>query len=436
MPKKLKSPSCNANPKAVVDLKAAKWATDYLVRRTKEDPWFNGLTLLLHSGQVDYTKHQLVLERILAHGPKASKDKEWFRSHACEPIFDPFTGKVVTPLTQATGFIEKAPVLSKRFIEKCGEKGEKCKGQKNIERLLQTLYSPTSFASISKKNRLPGQESISVSIPEGAPGCPGDGLSAGTKVGFGPKIRELAREYAGNPNAVAVDRHIGAWVCGNFMGEDTPEGRALDKSCRVGFPALKFQDIIDAKPGTPEAMAAEKKLIAMKENKTSLAPGDKEWSSTYRTLKGKIIVEAEKCGVTPAVMQVGAWFKQACRGEDETKGIFGKASKHKFVWLGARKKLDVDDDVSCEGGEALKEACESPKMYSGSIGFCSEEKKKLACTKFMGLREKFADKYTRKPKEAAAVMAGLHGKNSKKKKKKVCDLASRQAFMAMLDDSI
>jgi hypothetical protein len=434
MAKKMKSPLCNANPKAAVDLKAAKWATDYLVRRTKEDPWFNGLTLLLHSGQVDYTKHQLVLERILAHGPKAAKDKEWFRNHACEPIFDPFTGKVVTPLTQATGFIEKAPILSQRFIEKCGEKGEKCKGKKNVETLLQTLYSPSSFASISKKFKLPGQSSISVAIPQGAPGCPGDGLSAGTKVGFGPKIRELAREYAGNPNAVAVDRHIGAWVCGNFMGEDSEEGRALDKACRVGFPALKFQDIIDRMPGTPEAEEAAKGLAKLGADKTSLSAGDLEWGSPYRILKAKVALEADKCAVSPAVMQVGAWFKQACRGEDTSKGIFGSESSHKFVWLGARKKLDVDDDVSCEGGDAMKEACASPKLYSGSIGFCSEEKKKLACDKFMGLRAKFADKYERKPKEAAAVMAGLHGKN--RKKKKVCDIASRQAFMAMLDDSI
>ena len=411
---------CNWNPTAAVDLKAAKWATDFLKRRTKEDPWFNGLTVLLHSGQVDYTKHQLVLERILAHGPKKVRDdKEWFRDKACSNYFDPFKGKAVPPLVQPLQFIEKSGPLAERFIKECGEDGKKCKGQKGVERFLKKLISPSSLTQQLKAH---GYGSTPVYINEGTIGCPGGKPSGKGPAGFGPKIRELAREYAGNPNGVAVDRHIGAWVCGNFM--DDPEIR---DRCKQGFPALKYQSIIDTFPGTPAAEKAAQDLKDMGSDKTSITSFSMETDPTYRTLKGKVAVEAAKCKVSPAVMQVGAWFKQACREKDPSKGLFGGESDHDYVWLGSSKKLDKDDDVLCDASMSMVKACNSPKMYGAApIGFCSEEKKKSYCSVFLKRVEE-------NEKKSPQQVSGLSGKRGKKQ---VCSLAARNAFVSMLDRAI
>lgn len=419
---------CNWNPKARVDLTAAKWATNFLKRRTAEDPWFNGLTLLLHSGQVDYTKHQLVVERILSEGPQKALDKEWFRKVACTKFYDPFTGKVTEPLTKPLQFIEKAPRLAKRFIERCGEKGLKCKGKNGIERVLSQLVAEGDVERIPVAIRK-RFGSTPVVIPAGSRGCDKNDVSSKTATaGFGPKIRELAREYAGNPDAVAVDRHIGAWICGNF--QDDPVVKA---ACQQGFPALKLQEIIDTQPGTDAAAEAEKKLAEIKQ-KTQLNVSGLETDKTYRVMKGKVAREAKRCGVAPAVMQVGAWFKQACRKEDPTKGIFGKESEHDYVWLGTTKKLPKGYDVACDATNAMIAACadESPrKLYNpkNSIGFCSQERKKSFCKVFAERTREFEGK--KADIEAADALFGISKKHSKKHQS--CNVAARRAFISLLD---
>jgi len=111
--------------------------------------------------------------------------------------------------------------------------------------------------------------------------------------GIGPKTRDLMREYLGDPDAVAVDRHIMNYVC-NVAG--------------LCFPGKK--------KGKP---------ITMKQ---------------YEKIKETVQDIAKKFDVTPAELQVSLWLKEACQSQMKK----GKSDK---LWLGKDKTVDCCDYQTC-----------------------------------------------------------------------------------------
>jgi len=114
-----------------------------------------------------------------------------------------------------------------------------------------------------------------------------------TTRGIGPKTRDLMREYLGDSNAVAVDRHIMNYVC-NVAG-----------LCHVG-----------KKKGKP---------ITKKQ---------------YDDIKDTVRKIAKRYDVTPAELQVSLWLKEACQSQMQKR----KSNK---MWLGRGETIDCCKYQSC-----------------------------------------------------------------------------------------
>jgi hypothetical protein len=423
-----------ANPDAKVNISAARWALDFLERRAEEDPWFNGTTLIFHSGQVNYTKHQLVAEKFNTFGPRVSLNEDVARGIACTPALNPVaaSGKKGVALTQTTPFIYKTPLLAAKFIEVCGENGEKCRGHKDLEKLLLQLRSK---GALRPEHKRAGMKGFSASVPAGFVGCdPKKPVKKPYAVGFGTKIRELVREYAGDPNAVAVDRHIAAWVCKHY-GTSSPE---IKQACHGAFAAMRLEDEQKKYAVDSKKWKSLQRKIDKIEDKTSASVGAYEESKKYSMLKSVVADEAKKCGVSPALLQVGAWFKQTCR----------VGGKNEMVWLGAKRKLREDEDPACELEKEIVDACASDSMIHGSIGFCDADRKKKFCNAFairkakiakgeidpdaVGKKKSRSRKGAKKGSKKGKALSGLSSSDMGKG----CSVAGRKAVLSLLDRAI
>lgn len=194
---------------------------EYIQRKTDEDPYYALVTGALHGATVDYTVTQPYVDIIVDRGAEDWTDAKTnieFLSHPQK------NGQYLVPEPRG----EALAKISKCYVDK-------------REAGLEKREAAMACSDLTRKNRLHG---------------------------FGRKGTQLMREYLGDENAVAVDRHVYTYMCLKY-GVCPP--CTADPGFGIGF-SDKSQRIVE------EALA----------------------------------VEAKKCGKTPVEMQVAAWLKGAC----------------------------------------------------------------------------------------------------------------------------
>jgi len=214
---------------------------DYIQQETKrKGPYYALITGVLHGAPADYTKTQPFVEGIVKAGPEHWLDAEKVRAF------------LNTPMKSGPGRPEtyqfsklRAPVVAE--MSKC---------------YLENRENPTVCAE-------PGRIK-----------------------GIGLKGSQLIREYLGDENAVAVDRHVFNYVCGK----------------------------------NPEWCKEARKKIQWRSHGMWI-PED-----VQRDAADIVRAMAFECGKTPADIQTAAWLKGACESARVRKAV-----KKARVWLGPDK---------------------------------------------------------------------------------------------------
>jgi endonuclease III len=232
---------------------------EYIQKRSREDPYFAVVTGALHSGQVTYDKQQKFVEKIM-------KEK---KKHGIKTLLD--ESKVRKTLHKAQLWEGKSRQLVKStecYIDVCGVQGRECLTKPKVrEDLVSCMQSAQSRIRRELSQQHP--EWLKKSNPS-------DKMTILDKkvqsAGFGQKTSDLVREYLGDNNAVAVDRHVGAYVC-NTRG-----------FCPVMKKGGKFN--FDREAQIPPHI--------------------------YRQIANEIRAIAKECHKKPADVQVAAWTKGVC----------------------------------------------------------------------------------------------------------------------------
>ena len=232
---------------------------EYLQRRTKQDPYFAVVTGSLHAGQITYDKQQKFVEKIMRHKQK----------HGIKTLLN--ENEVRNTLQGAQLWEGKAKHLVKStqcYIDHCGYQGRDCLTKpKAREGLVGCMQS----AQTKIKNELLKEH------PEwNKKEHPGDHMTLIQKkiqsAGFGQKTSDLVREYLGDEQAVAVDRHVGDYIC---------KKRGFCPLMKKGG-KFKFEKERDIPP------------------------------HIYRQISQQVRHVAKQCRKTPADIQVPSWLRGVC----------------------------------------------------------------------------------------------------------------------------
>ncbi len=195
-----------------------------------------------------------------------------------------------------TGALHGAPVNysdTQPFVEKIVEEGpEAWLDVDKVRKFLRSRISGKSY--LFWKERAPVLVEVSKCFLENREN-PLACTAPGRIKGIGLKGSQLMREYLGDDNAVAVDRHVFGYVC-----KHRPEW------CKKVMPRIQLQK---GKITIPEDV-------------------QKEAADHVRYM-------AFECGKTPADIQTAAWLKGACEGALK----HAKRPSDAVVWLGPEKKI-------------------------------------------------------------------------------------------------
>jgi len=222
-------------------------ALPYLIKRS-HDPLFVAASGVLHGGPVTYAHQQKWVERIVQIGdPRsftdAKRNEEFLNTNP-----NPFLGHK-RHLTRGgsaqmwKGMADRLAQTMKVYIDVCGVKGEACKPDPKVRGLTE-----------KQEEFLKALDNV-----RGFKGA--------------PKIRALMREYWGEEDAIAVDRHVANWAC-NDAGIVCPtDGKG---------------------------------------NKVTFQKGEPIPDDFFENVADAVRMYADRCGVKPIEMQVAAWMKGAC----------------------------------------------------------------------------------------------------------------------------
>lgn len=227
------------------DIEKGKEVADYLMERSRENPFFAVASAVMHSGPITYTPQQKYVERMVLEDPRNFIDP----AYAKEAVRG-------SQLWEGRALI--LPRATKCFVRHCSR--NECLKPKGREKLVGCLQKSGVQRTVAGGKR--------------------------TGVGFGQKILDLTREYLGDSNAVAVDRHVKNWAC-----------KRAKLVCPKNPKELK-RDSVTAK--------------------------------TYRAVADAVRRKASECGLKPAELQVAAWLSGACREE---------APKGKPLYIGKGKSI-------------------------------------------------------------------------------------------------
>jgi endonuclease III len=205
---------------------------EYIQGETDKDPYYALVTGALHGAPVDYTQTQPFVDEIVAQGPERFTDASFNEKFLNTPI----RGSAYEMSRQ------RAPVLAE--LSRCYIKGRR-EGLGDVEAALDC----TDYTQLA---------------------------------GVGRKGANLMREYLGDENAVAVDRHVWKYAC-MYRG-----------FCPVG----EHGEELKVTYGNHGVRIPEKVQVAV---------------------EGYIKDIAAECDKTAAEVQVAAWLKGACDSKIEER---------------------------------------------------------------------------------------------------------------------
>jgi len=251
MPAKPHKRVCGVTKK---ELDLGREALDYLISRTKEDPFFL-VTTCVHAGHIPYTYNQQFAE-IMMEMPDELRRKLTDEKFAYEFL----SKQWVDGYRGASHAKQVAPIVAKAarcYYATCfgDSKKEGCKTERDLWELVACL----------------------------------DDIK-----GIGNKMLNLFLEYIGDSDAVAIDRHIGDFMCNDLEVYCPPKG-VFKKGKSI--PDKMYRDMIEI----------------------------------FRTT-------SEECGLEPAHLQVSAWAKKAC----EARMKATKMPRKRVLYLGRGKVLDCN----------------------------------------------------------------------------------------------
>jgi hypothetical protein len=231
----------------------------YLKKRSK-DALFVAASGVLHGGPVNYDVQQDYVERIVDIGnPIKFTDTSRNLKFLTDGLL-PDDATHQRPLGRTSqlrlGMSVRLAKTMDRYIEHCGNDGNKCKTRKGQDAFMESLREVKGFK-------------------------------------VARKIRAMMREYWGDKDAIAVDRHVANWACN------------------------------DAKLVCARNMRTGKKK--------DWKQGDHIPEHFFNAVADSVRGEASKCEITPATLQVGAWMHGACKSRTGgSAGISGEAFGNKL----------------------------------------------------------------------------------------------------------
>jgi endonuclease III len=224
-------------------LKMGEEGLRYLQKRTKKEPFFAFATGALHGGPITYDAQQKYVEKISGLDTIKMEDEEYNKKLIKGAQFWPTRARSLA-------------FCAKCYNKHCGKDGKKCLTNVGRETAMKCLDSHQSQ--------------------------------------IGRKTKDLMREYLGDNNAVAVDRHVMDWVCNTAN--------------------ICFTGKVKGKPISPKE---------------------------YERIKLEVRKLARKHHVDPAVLQVTLWLKGVCKSKTERR-------TGDNIYLGEGKSVKCCGELSCE----------------------------------------------------------------------------------------
>ena len=232
------------------ELEEANRLIGFVRGRTDENPFFAVMTGAMHGGPIEYHRQQPYVEELSRLNPKDLTDIDYVESQ-------------IKGSQHWIGRSKSVVDLSDCFIKVCGVDGRKCKTPKGRERLMDCA--------------------------RGA-------------FGIGEKTIDLMKEYLGDNEAVAVDRHVGHWTC---------------KDAEIKCPTVTKKlwewegRLYEQQPYDFE----KAKWVGERVRRTvqyDFVKGKAIPPKVYDEIKESIRTKAKECNIQPVQLQVASWIKGAC----------------------------------------------------------------------------------------------------------------------------
>lgn len=329
-----------------------KQALQYLRDRTREDPWWATASIVMHAGRVSYNSQQPVVEEIVPAGPGAVDNLASaidLHSQARSKI-----GRGLQDWARIAAALPVAAACHRSFCQQgecVGKHGKLTpKGHSLIECMRSAEYK-FSDAEIEAAKRAPAfnpnyktlfdsMADQKIITQKGA-----HWVRKGT--GIGAKSRNLMAEYIGCDDAVAVDTHVANWVsaAGRLAWVQPVVILRTDKRGRA-IPGRNKDGSIKRNKAGKIVQARETQLLKTRWAKDPVAiEGLKKDGYNVEThmparvfalFKREFQGMAAGCGVSPAVLQVGAWAQGTCNAVSTEGRRYGAAVEN-AIYLGKGK---------------------------------------------------------------------------------------------------
>jgi len=266
MVRKAFTPACNSIKPHIEE--AESNALPYLKERSK-DALFVAASGVLHGGPVTYDSQQEYVERIVDIGDPSkftnSSNNLKFLTDGKLPNDSTFEHPLDKMAQFRIGMSIRLAETMDRYIKTCGNDGSKCNTRNGQDKFMESIRDVKGFK-------------------------------------VARKIRAMMREYWGDENAIAVDRHVANWACNDAK-------LVCARNQRTG-------------------------------EKKDWKQGDHIPEHFFNAVADSVRGEATKCEITPATLQVGAWMHGACKSRTGgTAGLSGVAFGEKLS-LGKGNTID------------------------------------------------------------------------------------------------
>ena len=318
--------------------------------QTQIDPWWAVVSTIMHAGGITYDIQQPFADRIALLSP--AKMLDWNRIFFMVDGAQYWPSRAVMLHIGARHFFDYTKngrdperILNLSVARKFAQElGHRIRTEGRIEAAKIILgHIKLPCGSLGLQMRLPSRKTVAQAELFGL----GDGeldllTEKATRehplvrearaapvtiraLGFGRKSANLLLEYLGDPEAVAVDRHVTYWA---FRGVPGKRGGVLKrefKQMRAG------------------------RIIGRTRDTGLFARGDEITDEVFDKVTAIVHRAADRCGVEPAALQVAAWAWGVCTTE-------AKAYRPRIDLFGMAKPIDCAGAFKAERAMAAAAA--------------------------------------------------------------------------------